>query len=71
MESVKQKVRGLMNTKEAAAYLGLSSATLRFWRVRKHRSGPAYYKLHKGAVRYSCEDLEGWLRDLRVEGEAK
>jgi hypothetical protein len=45
----------MMNTKEAAAYLGLSKATLEAWRCRG--GGPVFCKMSK-AVRYSATSLD-------------
>lgn len=47
----------------AAAYLGMTPATLRNWRSQK--VGPAYYRL-VGKVWYSQSDLDAWLRSRRV-----
>lgn len=46
-----------MDTKTAAAYLGLSPATLTKWRV--FGGGPRYRK-HGRLVRYAISDLEAW-----------
>ena len=48
-----------MNTKQAAAYLGLSSQFLEISRCRG--GGPKYYKLPQ-AVRYSKSDLDEYMR---------
>ncbi|MGH9378175.1 MAG: helix-turn-helix transcriptional regulator [Terriglobia bacterium] len=56
----------LLRTEEAALVLSVSPATLRWWRVKGHRGGPPFYKLHKSAVRYSRYDLMRWLRERRV-----
>ena len=47
----------LMNTREAAAYLHVSTATLTSWRSRGN--GPPYRK-HGGRVVYALEDLRAW-----------
>jgi hypothetical protein len=49
---------------DAAAYLGLRPQTLRLWRSKKKRRGPAYVKLGDGPgarVRYRIADLDAWL----------
>jgi hypothetical protein len=66
-----KKIGRLLGTRDAAAFLRLSPATLRWWRVKGHRAGPTYYKLHKNAVRYSREDLMAWLHERRHGSEAK
>lgn len=47
-------------TDEAAAYLGLSVAALRNWRIRG--GGPVYKKLGR-IVRYTQDDLDAWLAE--------
>jgi len=56
----------LLATHEVAALLGLSEATLRFWRHR--RQGPPYVKCGE-AVRYRLSDLELWLSEHTVSPE--
>lgn len=49
-----------MTPKEAADYLSMSEETL-----AQHRSkgtGPKYYKLPNGAIRYYLIDLEAYVR---------
>jgi hypothetical protein len=46
-----------LNTKEAAAWLGLAPNTLEKWRVQG--GGPPYRK-HGRYVRYHLEDLTAW-----------
>lgn len=48
----------LLNTQEAAQYLGLHPQTLNQWRHEK--MGPVYYKLQYG-IRYKREDLDSYL----------
>jgi predicted DNA-binding transcriptional regulator AlpA len=46
------------NTKQAAAYLGLST---QYMEIARHKgSGPQYIKLAK-AVRYRVHDLDEWM----------
>lgn len=48
----------MLRTKEAAAYIGLTKATLEAWRCRG--GGPVFLKLGK-AVRYRQADLEAFI----------
>ena len=52
--------RAMLRTPEAAAYLGLSAATLAKWRVVG--SGPRFHKLGRVVV-YDPADLRAWLDD--------
>ena len=54
-----------MNTREAAALLGLSPGTLARYRITGE--GPWYCKLG-GCVRYRGNDVEAWAADRRVGG---
>jgi predicted site-specific integrase-resolvase len=49
----------MLNTKQAAEYLGLAPVTLEAWRVRG--GGPVYSKFGK-AVRYSDESLDAFKK---------
>lgn len=54
--------RKLMTRREAAAYLGVSQATLSRWAAE--RTGPAFVKLHDGeagSVRYPSDLLAVFL----------
>ena len=51
-----------LNTREAAAHLGLSTRTLDRYRVSG--DGPVFLKFG-GRVRYLGEDLDGWARSRR------
>ena len=53
-------MRRPLTPKEAADWLTLSEETL-----AQHRSkgtGPKYYKLPNGAIRYYIADLESWVK---------
>ena len=50
---------GRMNTRNAAAYLGLSEKTLAMFRTEG--TGPQFIK--KGRVFYFREDLDAWLNE--------
>ena len=52
-----------MNTREAAALLGLSPSTLARYRITGE--GPWYCKLGS-CVRYRGDDVEAWAADRRV-----
>lgn len=50
----------LMNTREAAEYLGLAPSTLEHWRLMEPRQGPTLVRL--GAqVRYRKSDLDDFI----------
>lgn len=55
----------LLDTRQAAAYCGLSDRTLEVWRLQQ--IGPAYFKLGR-AVRYALDDLNAWLAGHRCAG---
>ena len=61
----------LLNTKEAAEYLGFSPATLHFWRSKARTTGvskgPKYVKLGPKSVRYDEEDLAQWVEQRRKD----
>lgn len=52
-----QQDAGLLNTKQAADYLGLSPGTLMAWRYQQR--GPTYCKIG-GSVRYRKDDLDSF-----------
>ena len=58
----------LLSTPEAAAKLGVSSATLVDWRVR--RKGPRYTKLGR-LVRYHDQDLSDFVQACLVEPQTR
>lgn len=53
--------RDVMDTRQAAAYLGVSTQTLELYRVTG--GGPSYAKLGR-LVRYRRAKLEEWLASL-------
>lgn len=56
----------LLNTKDAADYLGLATSTLEKWRTNEPRIGPPIVRL--GAqVRYRKTDLDAFV-ERSVEG---
>ena len=56
-----QQISALLNTKQAAQYLGVSDGTLRRW--RSERFGPAYVQQSPRNVRYRMEDLQKWVTE--------
>lgn len=52
------KPTNMLNTDQAASYLGLARATLEAWRTRG--GGPVFVKLGK-AVRYRLTDLDSFI----------
>lgn len=56
----------LLTTKEAAAFLTLSPITLEGYRCR--HAGPPFIQVG-GAIRYSQDALEEWLRSRTVTPE--
>ena len=69
-EAQEVPIQRLLNEKQAAAYLGVSVAWLRQSRMKnppaKSTTGPPFHKFGK-LVRYSIEDLDGWLAEHRVD----
>ena len=56
----------LLNTADAAGYLGLKPQTLRAWRVRG--GGPPYVRFGakgRGTVAYKISDLDAWVDEHR------
>lgn len=58
----------LLNEREVAALLGVSTATIRRWRLLS--VGPKFLKLG-AAVRYREEDLSRWLESRPAGGEVR
>jgi len=56
-----------LNTKTAAAYLGVSP---QFLEIARHRGeGPAYSRLTR-QIRYQRDDLDGWMNKRRLDPES-
>ena len=51
----------LLDTSEAATFLGLARTTLEHWRGL--RKGPPFIRVGPRAVRYRRADLEEWLNE--------
>ena len=55
----------ILNTRDAAQYLGLSQTCLEHWRML--RTGPPFVRVGARSIRYRLEDLEAWLKSQLVE----
>ena len=55
----------ILNTREAAQYLGLSQTCLEHWRML--RTGPPFVRVSARCIRYRLDDLETWLVEQTVE----
>jgi predicted DNA-binding transcriptional regulator AlpA len=55
-----------LSTRQAAEYLGISEATLRWWRHRGDR-GPKSYALSARNVVYDLADLDTWADQRKRE----
>lgn len=59
----------LLTVNEVAWFLRISSGTLKFWRVRSHRSGPPFIRLggrRSGPVRYSLAAVRRYLVERTI-----
>ena len=54
----------LLDAKEAAKFLGISTSTLAIW--RQHKKGPKFVKVGK-SVKYKLEDLEKFIKENTQE----
>lgn len=52
-------------TPGASRYLGVSAATLRFW--RKNGEGPRFFRAGDRLVRYRRVDLDSWIESRLSE----
>jgi predicted DNA-binding transcriptional regulator AlpA len=57
----------LLNTQQAAAYLGIGASTLE--RYRCTGGGPVFMRVGDRAVRYRLVDLNAWLRPVNSTSE--
>jgi predicted DNA-binding transcriptional regulator AlpA len=53
------------NEREAAKYLGVSGAVLRFW--RSEGRGPRHFKAGEKLIRYRKSDLDSWIEERLSE----
>jgi excisionase family DNA binding protein len=58
----------LMDTEDAAQYIGVTTRTLEVWRCTKRHAIP-YIKVGR-LVRYRCKDLDCWLESRTVDAVA-
>lgn len=58
----------LLNTKEAAKYLGVAPQTLMNWRFLGHK-GPAFICIGRRRL-YQTKDLDNYIKNNRIEPEA-
>jgi predicted DNA-binding transcriptional regulator AlpA len=59
----------MLNTQEAADYLGLAKNTLE--KARTYGDGPYFTKFSSRAVRYAIEDLDAWIAKHRAASSAE
>lgn len=59
-----------MDTRQAAAYLGVSAQFLEGSRHYEDGKGPAFHKVGR-LVRYRREDLDSWLAQGRERGDGR
>lgn len=55
----------LLKTPETAAWIGITSGTLRHWRTQGR--GPAWLRLDGFAIRYRPADVQAWI-DAQASG---
>lgn len=53
----------LLNTREAAEYLGLTYKSLVWYRCKSNGGGPHFVKVGSTAVRYRKSDLDAYIQD--------
>lgn len=58
-----------ITTKQAAAQIGVSTATLESWRSRNHPHQPPYYVVN-GRIVYDSEEVERWMQTCRITRRA-
>jgi excisionase family DNA binding protein len=56
----------LLNTREAAVFLGISKPTLDCWRSQGNPHQPPHVKVGTKLVRYRREDLVAWLESRKT-----
>jgi excisionase family DNA binding protein len=57
--SITREAQNTFTTPAAARYLGVSAATLRFWRA--NGEGPRFFHAGDRLVRYRRVDLDAWI----------
>ena len=58
-----------LNTKQAAAYLGMSPQWLEGYRCKG--GGPRFARLARNAVRYDTRDLDAWVAQRKAASTAE
>lgn len=73
MTNAGSHTEALLDTKAAAAVLGLSPTTLAIWRCRDDRDQPSYVRVGARSVRYSPSELARWVasREQRPRGRRR
>jgi len=61
---MKERKPRVLNTSDAALYLGLTPRMLKRWRLEKVNKGPAWVDLD-GHIRYEIEELDRYLAEAR------
>jgi predicted DNA-binding transcriptional regulator AlpA len=69
MQSTPQADDALIDTRQAAAVLGISPTTLEIWRSTRVRDQPAFVRVGR-RVRYERQALAAWI-DSRRENPSK
>lgn len=59
----------ILDTKDAAKFLRLSTKTLENWRCRGF--GPRFLKLSRKAVRYRVVDLVSWMDGVTISSTSE
>jgi hypothetical protein len=59
----------LLDTHQAAAYLGVPRQTLALWRSVNGRGGPAFVKIGRH-IKYKVEDLDAFIDSQRITPRA-
>lgn len=57
-------------TEEVARLLHVDASSLRRWRTARPPQGPPFVQVSDRVVRYSCTDVEAYMRAKRVDPTA-
>ena len=52
-----------LSTKQLAKLLNITAITL--FNMRKNGTGPPYYQLENGTIRYELSEVKAWLEELK------
>lgn len=69
VSSVSDQEVVLLTESEAADLLAMAPSTLRMWRYT--HSGPPFFRLDTGAIRYEQAELIAWVSKTRVVPESR